>query len=537
MKTLGLLLKLQLLQMISSFSKSMRAKKSAPSAVGIAVLVLLIVFLAACFMFMFFSVFFLVFLALVETGNDLSFYFGMTGCITLLLCIFGSIMTSQSALYRAQDNELLLAMPISPVNILISRLLYLFITNTAFSAVVALPALLAYGMLGAPGFLPLLFAAVYYLMTSVVALCISCLLGWLVSLITSRMRHKNVFTLIFTLLAFVLYMVGMSYLSTGMETLVENMPMLVSTLSPYLAVFMLGGRAIVHGDLPAGLLYTAIFAAIVAVTFLIIARTYTRLLTTNRGGARYTYREKAVKQGSALMALVKKEIFHFISNAMYVMNAGLGLLFAVAASIYLLVSRETIMAGIAEVIAMVPIDIAAIAAGLLSLCAAMVTISAPSVSLEGKSVWLAQSLPVSGGTVLLGKAYAHLFISMPFFLVSSVICAIAVQGGVLETLGLLLLPLSTNAACAFLGVTLNILFPKLDWVNEVYVVKNGMSSTLTMLGMMLLSIGMIAALILLPLLGIPSFVLTLGFSLLLLGLALALRSYLLEGGARRFAAL
>jgi hypothetical protein len=55
MKTLGLLLKLQLLQMISSFSKSMRAKKNAPSAVGIAVLALLIVFLAACFMFMFFS--------------------------------------------------------------------------------------------------------------------------------------------------------------------------------------------------------------------------------------------------------------------------------------------------------------------------------------------------------------------------------------------------------------------------------------------------------------------------------------------------
>lgn len=534
MKTLGLLLKLQLLQMLSSFSKSTRAKKSAPTALGVVLLSFLILFLAACFMFMFFSIFLLVFVALIETGNDPSFYFALTACITLLFCMLGSVMTSQSALYRARDNELLLSMPLSPVKILISRLLYLLITNTAFGAVVALPAILVYAMLGAPGFLPLVGAVFYYFITSVVALCISCLLGWLISLITSHMKHKNVFSLIFMLLAFSLYMMGMTALSAGMETLGENMPMLISTLSPYLAVFALGGRAIVHADLMAGLLYAAIFAAVLALTIFILSHTYTHLLTTNRGGARYTYREKAVKQGSALMALVKKEIGRFVGNAMYMMNAGLGLLFAVGVSVYFLISRETIITAVSAIL---PLDMTVVVAGVLCLCSSMVMISAPSVSLEGKSVWLAQSLPVSGGTVLLAKAYAHMMLSTPFFFVASVICAIAVQCGVLEMLGILLLPFSTNAFCALLGVTVNILFPKLDWVNEVYVIKNGMAVTLTLLGMMILTLAVLAALVMLSLVGIPSFVLMLGFSLLFLGFSFALRAYLMGGGARRFAAL
>ena len=534
MKTLGLLLKLQLLQMLSSFSKSMRTKKSAPSVLGLVLLALLIVFLAACFMFMFFPVFLLVLLSLVETGGDLSFYFGLTGCLTFLFCIFGSVLTSQSALYRARDNELLLSMPLSPVKILISRMLYLLITNTAFGTVVALPALLVFGMLGNPGFLSLLFAAIYYFMTSVVALCISCLLGWLVSLITSRIKHKNVFSLVFMVVALSLYMVGMLALSSGMEQIGENISGMVSTSAPSLGLWMLGGRAIVYGDLLAGLLYTGIFAVVLALTLLILSRTYTRLLTTNRGGARYTYREKTVKQGSARMALIKKEISHFVGNANYMLNEGLGLLFAVGISIYFLVCRETIIASLSSLL---PIDMAAVAAGALCLCTSMVIISAPSVYLEGKSVWLAQSLPVSGGTVLAAKAYAHILVSAPFFLLSSVLCAVAVQSGVLETVGLLLLPFSATVFCAFLGVTLNIIFPKLDWVNEVYAVKNGLAVVLTMFGMMLLCGVLFLALVVLSLVGIPSFALTVGFSILFLGLSVALRAYLLGGGARRFAAL
>ena len=54
---------------------------------------------------------------------------------------------------------------------------------------------------------------------------------------------------------------------------------------------------------------------------------------------------------------------------------------------------------------------------------------------------------------------------------------------------------------------------------------------------MLLCGALLVALALLPLVGIPAFALMIGFSLLFFGLAFALRSYLLSGGAKRFAAL
>lgn len=539
MKTLWLLVRLRLREMFSSFSRAPSKNGKKRSPLVIVLLALLMVYVAAVFMFLFFGLFVVLWMGLSEGGLDLAFYFGAAGLLTVALCVFGSVMTTQSALYHARDNELLLSMPIPPSLILLSRMVFLFVINTVFAAVVAVPAFVVYLLCGAPSLLSAIGFVVFFLLLSVLALAISCLLGWLVALITSRMKHKNIFSLIFMLIFLVLYFAIMMSLGAGAEELEElDITPLVTALSPYLTVFTWIGNALLYGDLLSAGLFLLVFAAVVGLAALFLTRTYTRILTTNRGGAQYTYREKAAKQSSATVALVKKEIAHFVGNATYMLNEGLGLLFAVGISIYFLVSRETVFAVLEELelspaLGLVP----SLAAGLLCLCSSMVIISAPSVSLEGKNVWLAQSLPLHGGQVLCAKAYAHMVVATPFFLVSSILCAVASGAGILEALGLLLLPFACNTFCAFLGVTFNILLPKLDWINEAYAVKSGAAVALTMFGMMAVSGLLIVAMAVLPLTGLPGWGGMLLTSLVFLGLSAVLRAYLCGAGAKRFAAL
>ena len=84
---------------------------------------------------------------------------------------------------------------------------------------------------------------------------------------------------------------------------------------------------------------------------------------------------------------------------------------------------------------------------------------------------------------------------------------------------------------------MNILFPKLDWLNEAYAVKSGAAVMLTMFGMMLICGLQVVLLLVLAILGLPALVVMLLPSALFLGLSAALRAYLNGAGARRFSSL
>lgn len=63
-------------------------------------------------------------------------YFATAGLMALALSVFGSVFATQSQIYDAKDNALLLSMPIRPRVILLSRILPLIVLTGVFAAVV-----------------------------------------------------------------------------------------------------------------------------------------------------------------------------------------------------------------------------------------------------------------------------------------------------------------------------------------------------------------------------------------------------------------
>lgn len=111
-------------------------------------------------------------------GNDW-LYFVFVGLAATVLGVIGSVFAAQQQLYNAKDNDLLLAMPIPPSTILISRMVVLYLQTLLFEAVVLVPAFVAYSVIAAPGTLFYVTALPFMLLLTLAAVALSCLLGFL----------------------------------------------------------------------------------------------------------------------------------------------------------------------------------------------------------------------------------------------------------------------------------------------------------------------------------------------------------------------
>ena len=127
--------------------------------------------------------------------------------VIIFLCRMRAVFTAQTQLYNARDNEMLLAMPIPSAAILGSRMIMLLLLNYFYEAIVAIPAIAVWIAAGLPVTVSgAVCTAVGFIILPLLPLTLSCLLGGIIAAITARMRHKNIITLVSSLLFLAVYM-------------------------------------------------------------------------------------------------------------------------------------------------------------------------------------------------------------------------------------------------------------------------------------------------------------------------------------------
>ena len=328
-----------------------------------------------------------------------------------------------------------------------------------------------------------------------------------------------------------IYFYGYSQMQTLLTLLVQNAATLAGKARAALPLYHLGLAAM--GNLPSLVLTALLCLVPLVLVLLLLSKTFIALALAPKGDARRKGKLGAVRVQSASRALLGRELKRLTASAPYMMNAGTGILMLVILTVFAFLKRGDLVA----IFTALPVSPAAAAALAVSFLMSMTLFTAPSVSLEGKNLWIIQSLPVSPRAVLSAKVRLHLILSLPPVVICTPLVAIAMgETAPLSCLAALALPLATAWLMAVVGLTMNLLFPKLDWVNETAAVKQGASIVLTML------IGMTAALIALGLVVLLSNHLPTEGTLLLPALLIAaaafvLRLWLNTQGARRFAAL
>lgn len=236
----------------------------------------------------------------------------------------------------------------------------------------------------------------------------------------------------------------------------------------------------------------AVTAALLVLTCWILARSFLRIATASGSVSKVKYREKAAKLRSVPRAMFGKELARFTASPNYMLNCGLGLLFLPIVGILLLVKA----AWVRDIVALLEWDadfLTLMLSGALCSMASMVDITAPSVSLEGKSLWLAQSLPILPWEALRAKLRLQVILAGVPLAFASLCAILALRPGLSGALLLLLLPQVFSVLMAAFGLFLNLKRPNFHWTSEIAPIKQSLSVTAALFGGLVLAVGLMVA--------------------------------------------
>ena len=463
-------------------------------------------------------------------------YFAMAGILAAMLCFIGSIFFTQSLIFESRDNELLLSMPIKPSAILFSRVGTLFVLNLGYSLIITLPCIVVWVWL--QGFDFLLIAR-YLLCALLLPVLPTALVGFVIALITSRMRSKNLVSLVLSGAAMAGYFYVCFNAQELLMRLLQNGEALAAAIEKVLPPFYALGAAVEGNALQ--LLVWALWCIVpMLAAYALLSKSFIRIATSKRGMKKVKYKGEKSSSSSAVWALTRKEVRRYTTNAMYTLNGAMGALMSLLLSAAMLVKRDLVDLLLSQfAITGLPMEtwLGGIMCAMLCLMTSMNMLSAASVSIEGKNLWLMQSLPLPAGKILLPKALAQIVICVPPALISGVAVAVAVSADAITALALVLLPALVAVFMSLVGVCLNLLLPRFDYAGDVVAVKSGMSSGLTLFGGM----GIVALPVIVYALifkgSIPLPLVYLGYGILLALGCLMMYYYLSRGAQKRFDAL
>ena len=517
------------------FIKSRSRKKRNP--IITALVVLLAIYVAASFFFMSALLFQQLCRPLAEAGYGW-LYFSLMGITVFALCFIGSVFATQSQLFNAKDNDQLLSLPLRPFSILLSRLASLLLLDYLIESFIVIPAGIIWAVNAPVTAVGIVFFVIAVLLLPLASMAIASFFAWLIALATSRLRNKNIMTMIFSLAFMAAYFWVYSNISKYIQTLLQNGAQISAAIQKAVFPAYHMGIAITEGSLLSLFIFVVCAVAPFVIALFILSANFVKIATTNRGAFKVKYKEKALKVSGVRSAFIKKELLHFWSNPMYILNSAIGVVFMLIGAILFLVKRAMVLDYIMTFnktgITFSPAVLVCVA---LCVIAAFNLVSAPSISLEGKNLWIAKSLPVNTFDVLSAKAGMHILVCGIPTLLASLIFALSLQTTLRQVILILLIPFLYTMLTALLGVTVNLQFPKFDWINEMQPIKQGISTLLCMA----VSFALIAAMILVYLFVLNAYVAAEIYMFIcaafLMAVNITLYLYLKAGGSRRFEAL
>ena len=461
-------------------SGRMNYKKSKMSATASYLLVmgLIGVLLAA----MFFSMFHSMFPVFLDMGIGWT-AFTYAVIIAILFSVIGSVFMSQSQLYRAKDNDLLLSLPIPPWQILFCRILPLYAQNFYFCLIILLPAYIVYCISGLVTILSVLFFIIALLVIPLFSLTLCCLLGLVVSFIAAHVKHANIVSVVLSLIFFAVYFVCCMQFNRIISVLVENGEQVASGIKTFAYPLYLVGRMF-EGDLVGAAVTFAICVGLFAALYLLLSVTYIGIITRKRTQAKGVYRERKIKKTSVWKELIGKESKRFFRSTAYLLNCGLGVVILFIATIALAIFGGGIMDFVEEAMPAFRPLVAPVFCLTICMISAMDGITAPSISLEGKSLYIVQSLPVEAWKPLFAKVFFHVIFNTPMAVICGIVVVIVLNTSAIAAIMLILMPVVINFLFGALGLIFNLKKPMLDWMNETMVIKQSMSVLFLILSVM-----------------------------------------------------
>ncbi|MBQ7200746.1 MAG: hypothetical protein IJS24_05160, partial [Eubacterium sp.] len=241
--------------------------------------------------------------------------------------------------------------------------------------------------------------------------------------------------------------------------------------------------AVTKPSLSSALLLVGLTLLLFAAVFAIVGRSYRNINSAMKShAAAKRFRMRAQKRRSVVFSIAFKEFKRLTGSTAYMTNGAMGMLLAaIVGLVTLVVGADRIISTVTAGAPISPAMLQPAIPFIVHFFIGMVATTACSPSLEGKNYWIIQSLPIEKKTVYLGKMLFNMYLDVPVMIFSTICICISAGVPILETilyliLGFMLCSFSTAWGCAC-----GIKHIKLEWENEIEVVKQGAAVTIYLL--------------------------------------------------------
>lgn len=472
------LIKKQLREMVSFIYQNKKdGKKKSKAALIFMVIILIYAF--GIFGVMFYSMFDQMCNLYFELGIGW-LYFTFAGILATGFGVFGSIFTTYTSIYVARDNEFLISMPIDPSKILTARISGCYIMTFFFEMLVVIPCYIVYFVNQNFNALNIIFAIINLFILPLYALSISCILGWVIAIIASKLT-KNIKNII-TILASVLFLMAYFYLASGSNDVIMKIiqnPNKIAGITQYVfyPFFEFGHGSV--GKISSFLISTGIAILIFSIIHVVLSKTFLNLATANKGSNLKKFTKRELGSSSVDRALLKREFIHLKSSPNYILNCSIGTLFMLISAVMLFIKHSSLI----NVVNMLGTDYA----GLIC-CASFAfmvitnDLTSPSISLEGRSIWIVQSSPIPALKVLKAKIRLHMILTVIPSLILAAVISIVVDISTFSKIMIFVIAVVFPFFQAVFGLMLNLKMPNLKWTNETIAVKQGANIIVSLFG-------------------------------------------------------
>ena len=428
--------------------------------------------------------------------------------VIISLFIFSiSFMTFMEGIYKSgplifncKDDQLLLSLPIERRTVLFIRILKFYVFELLFNSMFLLPIMIAYIRWGSSiDFTYYLTCFIMLIFLPIIPIILSCIVGVFLSGLSSRFKYKNTIQIIIS----IIFLVFIFYFSFNMDGVFNYIVSHATSMNDLITrIYYPAGvfaKLVTDFNILDLLKFIIINIIIFIVAIFILSKFYFKINSrlksvTTSNNKKKNINNVVIKSHSQTRSLIRKELDTFFKIPVFIINAGFALVLFIILVIIILIKFDIIIpiliseeTGLGLTKDLIFNNLSILILILISLTSFMTSITNSVISLEGKNINILKSLPIKVEKILMSKVLAALVITTPVLLIGNILLIIKFKISIIESLLLIILSILIPLVSHFIGIIINLKYPKFDWDSSSEVVKQSTSSFISvMIGMILL---------------------------------------------------
>ena len=411
--------------------------------------------------------------------------------ITSIMTFIEGVYKTSSLLFNLKDDNLLLSLPIKRSIVLFIRIFKFYVFELLYNSIFLIPALIVYIKYINPNFIFYIVSIIGIFLFPVIPILLSCLFGSIITYLSSKFKGKNIAQTIFTMIFIIIIL----YFSYNSENLISGISKNAININDFITKFYYPAGAYINllnnFNVFNLILFVFIHILIFILVIMFIGKTYFKInsniksIKTSKNNKKYL-----IKRSSITKSLIKKEFNRIINSTVFITNTAFGLVLFLIGCVLLSMKfgdiinsfNDNLIINIPDINNIIPL----LLFSFVCLTSFMTSMTSSMISLEGRSFNILKSLPVKPYNIINSKVLASLLLIVPCLLLGDLIIFIRFKFDLLSIILILLASVIFPLISQTIGIIVNLKYPKLDAKNDTEVVKQSMSSMISVfLGMLL----------------------------------------------------